>query len=405
MGGFKLDASKHKKQDYGAFMGDVWAAGKQSFKDADQRIFFENQDQAFEEWGVQDDESRMQEFANVQEYRSIIAEKTALIEAELSQSKKEEEEALREKAQIKNWSDDKLADKLQDLEAKYEKLRKKKIATIKKEQAAILDKKQAPLRKPLEEKADMIDALIKTQKTGKLDKELTKEFNENFSEEKQSRHEKTLRKNEKLALKVYSMNGGYKSINGALRSRSHSTIPKTKMDTKTLTELMIHSTRRTALKQDTVLFRNSDLKGLIHFLGLQKEKITCAEDLMNIMREDMTVNGILGMDRAFLSTTLEKGGVTQFQFMQVEYRILAPKGTMATYVAPVSKYPLEKEMLLQSGTMFRVMKIKKEGTWDPEQDLDYRQKGYDQDHKLVVYMEAIQRKPAEKKKPQAKDGQ
>ena len=84
--------------------------------------------------------------------------------------------------------------------------------------------------------------------------------------------------------------------------------------------------------------------------------------------------------------------------MQVEYRILAPKGTKGVFMDPISTFQNEKEFLLQAGTMFRVLKVGKEGTYNPRDDIYNKDETKYEDHKIVVYMEAIQKNAVKKGK-------
>lgn len=57
----------------------------------------------------------------------------------------------------------------------------------------------------------------------------------------------------------------------------------------------------------------------------------------------------------FLSTTIDPEGTMVKDQGTVVLRIFVPKGARALYVAPLSAYPEEMEMLLDHGTKFRVL--------------------------------------------------
>ena len=407
MGGFQLDKQKHiqKSDVYSAY---VWGNTTQTMKDEGMRTYAQNFGEAFENWQVNDqkEEDYKQE---LEKYQSVVAQRTALVDQELSPQEEAEIRELQIKAKKKNWSEDKLQGKVDVVKKKYAEIRAQKVRVIEKEEEVVLKKNQAPLVQKLNNRANEIDQIMDKQNTNELERGLLRQFDKTYQK-------KDGQKNAELtSLRFYSMNSGYKVINGALRAGRHlietivgKVIRKSGVEEKTsfkvstakLTRNMLRSIERFSLEKDTVLFRNSDLSSLRRFLELNEEKMDTAEDLFRALKkkENSTVNGMLGVDRAFLSTTIEKGGTEDFRNMQVEYRILAPQGTKGTYMAPASEYKSEKEFLLQAGTMFRVLKVAKQGTYHPQRDI-YNKKTVgpdDSDDKIVVYMEAIQKNAVKK---------
>ena len=355
MGGFQLDKQKHiqKSDVYSAY---VWGNTTQTMKDEGMRTYAQNFGEAFENWQVNDqkEEDYKQE---LEKYQSVVAQRTALVDQELSPQEEAEIRELQIKAKKKNWSEDKLQGKVDVVKKKYAEIRAQKVRVIEKEEEVVLKKNQAPLVQKLNNRANEIDQIMDKQNTNELERGLLRQFDKTYQK-------KDGQKNAELtSLRFYSMNSGYKVINGALRAGRHlietivgKVIRKSGVEEKTsfkvstakLTRNMLRSIERFSLEKDTVLFRNSDLSSLRRFLELNEEKMDTAEDLFRALKkkENSTVNGMLGVDRAFLSTTIEKGGTEDFRNMQVEYRILAPQGTKGTYMAPASEYKSEKEFLL-----------------------------------------------------------
>lgn len=404
MGGFKLEQSKHVKQKNYKYTAETWGIVSKNIEDVGQRTFAENLNEAFENWDLMTGNEE-QFKATLNTHKESLAKSTALAEQELNQQKEAEIEELRIKAKQKNWDQNKLKGKIADVEKKYRKLRTKKLRQVEKQEDEILARNQEPLTKALSDKVDAIDALTKKQSTAKVEQQLSKQFADSYKT--QSRN----KKNEIFSLMLYTTNFGYKFINGALRSGEHKTETKestiikdgkkekiqNKYSSKKEMENMLRASERSTLKNDTVLFRNSDLTGLKFFLGLGDEKIENSDDLFRVLKDNTSVNGSVGYDKAFLSTTINKGGTTSFKNMQVEYRILAPQGTKGTYLKSISKYPEENEFLLQSGTMFRVLKVGTEGTYDPANDPNV-ENGLllPTDKKIIVYMESIQKNAVKK---------
>lgn len=139
------------------------------------------------------------------------------------------------------------------------------------------------------------------------------------------------------------------------------------------------------LPEEICLTRHGDLGGLACMFGLQYDSVNNVEELMEKIGQ-LPDNGFLIRDKAFLSTTLIKDGVAQGRFRQgqVEFRMLAPKGTKGLYIESMSLYPeTEQELILDAGTIFRVTKIDATGEWTSSRATA------DNNKKVIVYMEAI----------------
>ncbi|MBP3198917.1 MAG: hypothetical protein J6N21_18210 [Butyrivibrio sp.] len=419
MGGFKLDKSKHVKEKDFTLRGYVLGEASEEMEDEAMKIYAQNLGEAYQNWGINDqrEEAYQLEF---DKYQAVVAQRTALVDQELNKNQEKEIEALKIKAKKKNWDDDKLQGKIQDVLEKYAILRAERVQLIEQEEEKILKRNQSPMLDKLTNRAREIDVLMNKQNTNEVERSLMKQFDDTYKGENVEKSKKY----EMGALRFYSMNSGFKLINSAMRTGKHlikkigekvkvkkgtgkkgeDKIRTANISTKQLADQMIQSSNRFGLEKDTVLFRNSDLFGLQNFLGITGEEINNADDLFRVLkkRENSTVNGALGTDKAFLSTTIQKGGATSFQFMQVEYRILAPKGTKGVYMEPISTFKNEKEFLLQAGTMFRVLKVKKEGIYNPRDDIYNKSKEPKfEDDKIVVYMEAIQKNAVKKGKQES----
>lgn len=185
----------------------------------------------------------------------------------------------------------------------------------------------------------------------------------------------------------------FKVINNALRYGKYG---KVKLgggegywneDVKTMVEDLKNDISN-ELPDELCLTRHGDLGGLAAMFGLSYNSVKNVEDLMERIG-NLPDNGFLIRDKAFMSTTLIKDGVAQggFRQAQVEFRILAPKGTKGLYIEEMSLYPdTEQELILDAGTIFRVTKIDATGKWDSDRATE------DNNKKVIVYMEAIPKK-------------
>lgn len=104
------------------------------------------------------------------------------------------------------------------------------------------------------------------------------------------------------------------------------------------------------LPEDIVVRRGSDYKALNGILGQSPDvRIDNIEELV----------GRIATDKGFLSTTpIANAGFSG----DVNFIIELPKGTKAAYVAPISNFRGEKELLIQSGTQYIIKAVEKEPT-------------------------------------------
>lgn len=111
--------------------------------------------------------------------------------------------------------------------------------------------------------------------------------------------------------------------------------------------------RRVTTNQPVVLRRGIWESDLAHMLGF-KGDFSQVEAHM----DEINKGGYAAQDKGFLSTSpYSSGGFTK----DVELRIYCPTGTHAAYVDSISSHRGEKETLLQSGSIYKVHKIEKQG--------------------------------------------
>jgi hypothetical protein len=203
----------------------------------------------------------------------------------------------------------------------------------------------------------------------------------------------------KLCLSLYS-GDYYEDINRYLRTGKDVWVKfqNKKIRTSKLVQRVYRGVEMFNLKRDVAVTRNSNFRSLLRFLGMtDNPDIKKADDLIKVLKEK-PMNGHIGFDKGFFSTTIVKGGIEDdFAEMQVEYRIFTPKGTSCTYLAPFSEYKAEKELLMQAGTAFRMVKIKTSGSWKGDAEGDDQGSGKKiKDKKIIVYLEAIQKNKEKK---------
>lgn len=124
-------------------------------------------------------------------------------------------------------------------------------------------------------------------------------------------------------------------------------------DVVKLSEDLTDALRRAETTKPVVLRRGIYKSDLAHMLGFngKESEIDSNWDLVN-------TGDFAAEDKGFLSTSpYQKGGFSK----DVELRIYCPTGTHAAYVDSISTHKGEKETLLQSGSMYRVLKLKKDG--------------------------------------------
>lgn len=141
----------------------------------------------------------------------------------------------------------------------------------------------------------------------------------------------------------------YSEMNNVYRrnKRDDSTIVK-------LSEDLTTALRRAQTEKPVVLRRGIYNEDLAHMLGFNGDfsKVQAQWDAINS-------GDYAAEDKGFLSTSpYAKGGFTS---KPVDLRIYCPAGTHAAYVDSISTNRGEKETLLQSGSIYRVLKLDKIG--------------------------------------------
>lgn len=158
----------------------------------------------------------------------------------------------------------------------------------------------------------------------------------------------SLSKDERTASDRYT-GSWYSDMNNVYRrnKRDDSTIVK-------LSEDLTTALRRAQTEKPVVLRRGIYNEDLAHMLGFNGDfsKVQAQWDAINS-------GDYVAEDKGFLSTSpYAKGGFTS---KPVELRIYCPSGTHAAYVDSISTHRGEKETLLQSGSIYRVLKLDKIG--------------------------------------------
>lgn len=118
-------------------------------------------------------------------------------------------------------------------------------------------------------------------------------------------------------------------------------------------EDLTSSLRRAETKQPVVLRRGVNESDLAFMLGFNGDT---SKMWANV--DDINKGGYAAEDKGFLSTSpIPDGGFSK----AVELRIFTPAGTHAAYVDSISSHKGEKETILNSGSMYKVLKIEKKG--------------------------------------------
>ena len=110
--------------------------------------------------------------------------------------------------------------------------------------------------------------------------------------------------------------------------------------------------RRAETENPVVLRRGINKSDLAHMLGFQGDFSQIEKNFDTINEGDYAAE-----DKGFLSTSpVVSGGFSK----DVELRIYCPSSTHAAYVDSISSFKGEKETILNSGSLYRVLKLKKE---------------------------------------------
>ena len=115
---------------------------------------------------------------------------------------------------------------------------------------------------------------------------------------------------------------------------------------------LTNALRRAETEQPVILRRGIHESDLAHMLGFKGDFSKVEENW-----DDINKGIYAAEDKGFLSTSPFSGGGFD---KDVELRIYCPSGTHAAYVDKISTFRGEKETLLQSGSIFKVHKLKRE---------------------------------------------
>ena len=153
-------------------------------------------------------------------------------------------------------------------------------------------------------------------------REDSKEWIENLSED------------EKYAIQKYTYNSGDKKPNRffeRLNAMLRGDLPEDKK-LRTYADIISSALNKSRIKRDVIAYRNLDV------------------DLYS----GFEVNDLI-IEEQFISTSVSKRAALEKPYKVVIY---IPKGSRGAYIEAISKYPKQRELLLDKGTIFRVISKK-----------------------------------------------
>lgn len=159
---------------------------------------------------------------------------------------------------------------------------------------------------------------------------------------------KTITREEKQGLVTYS-GSAYRQMNSDLRNHTYSS-PSSKKNIEAA-KSALNKARTT---EDRVYERGSEFRALAHMLGDSNLDYSTLRNTLDKNPEIYNSGTRVVYDDAFLSTSPIDGGF----YGDVKFKIFAPAGTKAAFIAPLSQHKGEDETLFQAGTRFRLLKIK-----------------------------------------------
>lgn len=158
----------------------------------------------------------------------------------------------------------------------------------------------------------------------------------------------SLSKKERKASDKYT-GSWYSSMNNVYRRNDRSD-----KELVELSEDLTKALRRATTTKPVVLRRGIYKSDLAHMLGFNGK-----ESDIDLHWDEINSGDFAAEDKGFLSTSPYKsGGFSK----DVELRIYCPTGTHAAYVDSISTNKGEKETIINSGSMYRVIKLSKEGS-------------------------------------------
>lgn len=181
----------------------------------------------------------------------------------------------------------------------------------------------------------------------KIDNMLANEDNVALHKKEAAKWLRTLSTDEEKATVDYT-GSWYTDINNVYRRNDHSSKKSVKY-----AQDMTTAFRRAQTSKPVVLRRGVNTRDLAHMLGFNGD----TSEIEN--HWDEINEGIYAAeDKGFLSTSpFSSGGFSK----DVELRIYCPTGSHAAHVASISNFKSEKETIIQSGSIYKVHKLKKSG--------------------------------------------
>ena len=183
--------------------------------------------------------------------------------------------------------------------------------------------------------------------TKKIDEMLSNEQNVSLHKKEANPWINSLTPDQKKATVDYT-GSWYTDINDVYRRNDKSSTRAMKY-----AEDMTTAFRKVQTSKPVVLRRGVNERDLAYMLGFNGDfsKVTSNWDKIN-------EGGYAAEDKGFLSTSPFSGGGFS---KDVELKIYCPAGTHAAHVASISNYKSEKETIIQSGSMYKVIKLEKVG--------------------------------------------
>ncbi|PEF60812.1 hypothetical protein CON35_28890 [Bacillus cereus] len=158
---------------------------------------------------------------------------------------------------------------------------------------------------------------------------------------------------EKQALLNYT-GSGYYGINTYLRT-NQGKLPGTSLNTEQKIKYIDRTMQVAPLEDSIKVYRRVDEKAF----GLQPESLIQNNKLNKVAFEvfKQKFSGKYKTDFAYMSTSILKDASSSFSGLPILFRITVPKGIQGVYLAPLSHFPDEMELLLARNMTYRVKEI------------------------------------------------
>ncbi|WP_255404673.1 ADP-ribosyltransferase [Thermoactinomyces sp. DSM 45892] len=158
---------------------------------------------------------------------------------------------------------------------------------------------------------------------------------------------------EKDIVRGYTM-ADYSAINGYLRSNFFEGLDQAKIE-KSIKH-MDKAFSRVRLFQDTIVYRRVSERAF----GLQNGDLINDDSKINMDRFEgfkTLFQGKMKKDPAYMSTSIMKDVAGGFSELPILMKIHVPQGVPAMYLAPLSNFPDEMELLLPRNRTYKVTNI------------------------------------------------